>query len=119
LPFLIHMYFIKELYTFFYKKTNPTNDKSGLLNFLKNIIPMTIGLIINSKLQRIAEGDESMKEKIKVAFICVHNSCRSQMAEALGKHFAKDVFESHFCWNRDQIADKSRCGQDHPTTIQH
>jgi len=22
----------------------------------------------------------------KVAFICVHNSCRSQIAEALGKH---------------------------------
>lgn len=30
----------------------------------------------------------------KVAFICVHNSCRSQIAEALGKHFASDVFES-------------------------
>ena len=35
-----------------------------------------------------------MKKK-KVAFICVHNSCRSQIAEALGKHFASDVFESH------------------------
>lgn len=33
--------------------------------------------------------------KPKVAFICVHNSCRSQMAEALGKHFASDVFESY------------------------
>lgn len=33
--------------------------------------------------------------KPKVAFICVHNSCRSQMAEALGKHFAGDVFESY------------------------
>jgi arsenate reductase (thioredoxin) len=33
--------------------------------------------------------------KPKVAFICVHNSCRSQMAEALGKHFAADVFESY------------------------
>lgn len=31
----------------------------------------------------------------KVAFICVHNSCRSQMAEALGKLFAEDVFESY------------------------
>lgn len=31
---------------------------------------------------------------IKVAFICVHNSCRSQMAEALGKLYASDVFES-------------------------
>ena len=32
--------------------------------------------------------------KKKVAFICVHNSCRSQIAEALGKHLASDVFES-------------------------
>lgn len=31
---------------------------------------------------------------VKVAFICVHNSCRSQIAEALGKHLAGDVFES-------------------------
>lgn len=33
--------------------------------------------------------------KPKVAFICVHNSCRSQMAEALGKHLAAEVFESY------------------------
>ena len=33
--------------------------------------------------------------KKKIAFICVHNSCRSQIAEALGKHFAGDVFESY------------------------
>ncbi len=32
---------------------------------------------------------------IKVAFICVHNACRSQIAEAFGKHFAADVFESY------------------------
>lgn len=31
----------------------------------------------------------------KVAFICVHNSCRSQIAEALGKALASDVFESY------------------------
>ena len=31
----------------------------------------------------------------KVAFICVHNSCRSQIAEALGKRLASDVFESY------------------------
>ena len=30
----------------------------------------------------------------KVAFICVHNSCRSQIAEALGRKLAADVFES-------------------------
>lgn len=33
--------------------------------------------------------------KPKVAFICVHNSCRSQIAEALGKALAPDVFESY------------------------
>ncbi len=31
----------------------------------------------------------------KIAFICVHNSCRSQIAEALGKHLAADVFNSY------------------------
>ena len=36
-----------------------------------------------------------MRNKPKVAFICVHNSCRSQIAEALGKHFAGDIFESY------------------------
>lgn len=36
-----------------------------------------------------------MMGKVKVAFICVHNSCRSQMAEALGKKLAGDVFESY------------------------
>ena len=33
--------------------------------------------------------------KKKVAFICVHNSCRSQIAEAFGKHLASDIFESY------------------------
>jgi arsenate reductase len=32
---------------------------------------------------------------IKVGFICIHNSCRSQIAEALGKHLASDTFESY------------------------
>lgn len=36
-----------------------------------------------------------MKEKRKVAFLCVHNSCRSQIAEALGKHLAGDVLECY------------------------
>ncbi|WP_270460942.1 arsenate reductase ArsC [Faecalitalea cylindroides] len=37
-----------------------------------------------------------MKKNLpKVAFICVHNSCRSQIAEALGKALASDVFESY------------------------
>lgn len=36
-----------------------------------------------------------MPAKPKVAFVCVHNSCRSQIAEALGKRLAADVFESY------------------------
>lgn len=35
-----------------------------------------------------------MAHKPVVAFVCVHNSCRSQMAEALGRHLAADVFTS-------------------------
>lgn len=31
--------------------------------------------------------------KKKVAFICTHNSCRSQIAEALGKQFAGDKYD--------------------------
>lgn len=31
--------------------------------------------------------------KKKIAFLCVHNSCRSQIAEALGKHLRGDEFE--------------------------
>ncbi len=31
--------------------------------------------------------------KKKIAFICVHNSCRSQIAEALGKHLRSDEFD--------------------------
>lgn len=31
---------------------------------------------------------------LKVAFICVHNSCRSQIAETIAKNLGKDVFEA-------------------------
>jgi len=31
--------------------------------------------------------------KYRVAFICVKNSCRSQMAEAFARHFASDVID--------------------------
>lgn len=31
--------------------------------------------------------------KKKIAFICLHNSCRSQIAEALGKHLAGDKYD--------------------------
>lgn len=33
--------------------------------------------------------------KKKLVFICVHNSCRSQIAEALGKKLAGDVFKCY------------------------
>ncbi len=36
-----------------------------------------------------------MNKKQKVAFLCVHNSCRSQIAEALSKKLAGDTFESY------------------------
>lgn len=31
--------------------------------------------------------------KKKVAFVCVHNSCRSQIAEALAKQFGGEILE--------------------------
>ena len=41
------------------------------------------------------ENPVNHSQKPKVAFVCVHNSCRSQMAEALGKLLAGDIFESY------------------------
>jgi arsenate reductase (thioredoxin) len=35
-----------------------------------------------------------MEKRTKVAFVCVHNSCRSQMAEAISKVLAADVYEA-------------------------
>ncbi|WP_459836686.1 arsenate reductase ArsC [Clostridium carnis] len=41
----------------------------------------------------------------KIAFICVHNSCRSQMAEAFGKIIGNNIFECYSAGteNRDKI----------------
>ncbi len=36
-----------------------------------------------------------MKHKIKVAFVCTHNSCRSQMSEAVAKMDHADFFEPY------------------------
>lgn len=41
------------------------------------------------------EEENKVMNKPKVAFVCVHNSCRSQMAEALGKLYGGEVFESY------------------------
>ena len=56
-----------------------------------NINPAAIQNVINNVLKRGAR----IMDKKKVAFICVHNSCRSQIAEALGHYLASDVFESY------------------------
>lgn len=49
--------------------------------------------VVNQKF--ILERGKYMTEKIKVAFVCVHNSCRSQMAEAISKLIAADSFEAY------------------------
>jgi len=63
-------------------------------------------------------------EKPKVAFVCVHNSCRSQMAEAISKQLAADVFDAYSAGteikpqiNQDAVAlVKQRYGTDMNTT---
>ncbi len=47
-----------------------------------------------------SQNNECIKTKCpfykkKIAFICVHNSCRSQIAEALGKKYLSDEFECY------------------------
>lgn len=49
-----------------------------------------------------------IKERKKVAFICVHNSCRSQIAEALGNYFRGNEFECYSCGTET----KSQINQD-------
>ena len=47
---------------------------------------------VNGNRQNNLSKERKLK---KVAFICVHNSCRSQIAEALGKFYGADIFESY------------------------
>ena len=37
----------------------------------------------------------------KIAFVCIHNSCRSQMAEAIAKHYGKGKYEIHSAGTED------------------
>lgn len=39
--------------------------------------------------------------KYKVAFVCVHNSCRSQMAEGWAKKLGSDIFEVYSAGTED------------------
>lgn len=43
----------------------------------------------------LTEEKSMTNKKIKIAFICVHNSCRSQIAETLGKKYLADKFECY------------------------
>ncbi len=54
---------------------------------------------IKSWLKEIdAHGDEpnhKREERLKILFLCTHNSCRSQMAEGWAQHLLRDQFESY------------------------
>ena len=52
-------------------------------------------MIILTGMNNVSRKGVRIMNKKKVAFICVHNSCRSQIAEALGKHLAGDIFDSY------------------------
>jgi len=45
-----------------------------------------------------------MQPELRVAFICTHNACRSQMAEAIARHLGGDV--ATFLSAGTEIADK-------------
>ncbi len=53
--------------------------------------------------------------KKKIAFICVHNSCRSQIAEALGRHLRGEEFD--FCSAGTET--KPQINQDAVRLIKH
>lgn len=67
-----------------------TNEKLGVKMEL-NEISCSRSHLNNQCLNGECLFHKSAKKKI--AFICAHNSCRSQIAEALGKHLAEDVFD--------------------------
>ena len=78
-------------------------DFVPILGYLDDVIllPALVALTVRLIPKEIMERNRKLAEglwkngKPKVAFICVHNSCRSQIAAALGKHLASDVFESY------------------------
>lgn len=46
---------------------------------------------------KLFELECEVKPVKKIAFVCVHNSCRSQIAEALGKKYFGDKYEFYSC----------------------
>lgn len=49
--------------------------------------------VLNEEEIRTEKSFDSIESKKKLAFICVHNSCRSQIAEALAKKNISHKFE--------------------------
>jgi arsenate reductase (thioredoxin) len=45
-------------------------------------------------LDRRSRGVARMSVKRRVLFVCIGNSCRSQMAEAFARHYGSDVLEA-------------------------
>jgi len=41
-----------------------------------------------------------------IAFVCTHNSCRSQMAEGWAKHFTSDIFEVYSAGTEEYLSPK-------------
>jgi arsenate reductase (thioredoxin) len=41
-----------------------------------------------------------MPDKVRVLFVCIENSCRSQMAEAFGHLYAEDLIEAYSAGSR-------------------
>lgn len=68
-----------------------------------------------------------MKHKTIVAFVCTHNACRSQIAEALGRQLAADAFTSYSAGTQIKEAPnpdavrlvKAQCGIDMIAEGQH
>ena len=71
-----------------------TTSPAALATTVGVLTEVSVMLFLVKKTQIKRKTGSNMSKK-KVAFICVHNSCRSQIAEALGKHLASDVFESY------------------------
>lgn len=46
------------------------------------------------RIRDFIKEEELSTKKLKIAYICVHNSCRSQIAEALTKLYHSDFFEA-------------------------
>ena len=58
-----------------------------------------------------------MEKRLKIAFVCVHNSCRSQIAEALGKKLMNDKYEFYSCGTVLKKSNQSRCSKNYERSL--